>query len=438
MKHLVRVFALLATLLLGCTQDGPDPVEVLNEDGFSPEIVDLVPPEVLDSLRKLGMPLYGGAAPPDLSGSYRAEPVTLVRSNYPLDYPGKVFNPLEFTLSDQDNEALTIRLDYTNGGESGADQGGFLAGDDCNFTVFVDLDSISNVGSKAKAIFVYSGTIADDGIRGLYVANLILDDRGDPRDIWLEIGQGRLFHDQDGFSPRTTAQSTDWYDRLPDCPCEYTAELDGRQEDCGTWLICSKDPDTYHFGATTEIRWVPAGAGGPGQQCTYDAEGKLITGGIAAGSPDRVSPLGCDQYDTNTWSKEAACGHAREDVIPWGGENLVTWVCPDRNARPVNCETYLANWPANQGNGCTENVVNGIDHLLRMVQYMNCQEVTDFMRYIYTSEAASEALKSFVRGETTDAPSDLRDQFTALMETEGCNPRDEGICSLLLRARMGS
>lgn len=42
----------------------------------------------------------------------------------------------------------------------------------------------------------------DNGIKDFQFANLMLDDNGDPADIWIGNNTGRLLEDTDGFSPK--------------------------------------------------------------------------------------------------------------------------------------------------------------------------------------------------------------------------------------------
>lgn len=61
----------------------------------------------------------------------------------------------------------------------------------------------------------------------------------------------------------------------------------------------------YHPNAAFGIRSKTLTVSGAGQQATYDADGRLITGGISAGTPDRVSPL------------KSILGHHAADVRPY-------------------------------------------------------------------------------------------------------------------------
>ena len=115
-----------------------------------------------------------------------------------------------------------------------------------------------------------------------------------------------------------------WTTRLPNCPCE-TPNI----SQTGTWT--DKDPTfsigKYHPGAATCVRSKPTQEG-TAQQCCYDTNGKLITGGRAAGTPDKAS------------SSISKVKHYYVDVHPTG---LMDW------------QDYNTGRPPNNGNNCCEN-----------------------------------------------------------------------------------
>lgn len=144
--------------------------------------------------------------------------------------------------------------------------------------------------------------------------------------------------------------TSQWHETLPDCPCTLdlvapnTSFADGRwsaiqdAEDEGAWV-------GYHPGAEFEVRWHPsisATGSVAGQQCTYDSNKNLVTGGLGAGTPDRVSPLlpgGIGLID-----------HWFADVRPFSDD-------------ATTCSVYLRNWPPNAGESedgasCDSNIVS--------------------------------------------------------------------------------
>ena len=121
-------------------------------------------------------------------------------------------------------------------------------------------------------------------------------------------------------------KNLDWLKDLPSCPCS----ISGGNPDSSTWYDPEPASKKYHPGATQCMRSKPKTDGGPGQQCCFDSSGNLITGGAAAGTPDKVAPDG--PID--------ALKHYRTDVIPF---ERCGW------------EKYLEMRPPNNGNKCAKN-----------------------------------------------------------------------------------
>ncbi|MFT5766067.1 MAG: hypothetical protein ACI8X3_003505 [Saprospiraceae bacterium] len=317
-------------------------------------------------------------------------------------------------------------VDYINGSESGEGLGSFIVGEECAFSVFVQINAISG-GTSAKLTHVISGTIANDGIEGLYFANFMIDNNDNPSGIWIENGEGRVIYDQDGFS-EILGSARAWDSNLPACPCTYAEAQNMDETDCpsGRWSDCGGANQDYHFGGTSEVRWLPASTGAAGQQCVYDASGQLITQGIAAGSPDRVSPGACGFWSwlvSSTGTTATYEGHRDSDMVPW---------------ETGSCTDYLANWKANNKNSCsgnTENIVSGIDHMLLMVGQMTCQEITAIFEIIDDSDDATQELKDYIQGNLNYKPVDLKNQLTTVYTENECDDNlDEINCSALKKA----
>lgn len=153
-----------------------------------------------------------------------------------------------------------------------------------------------------------------------------------------------------------------WYSSLPPCPCTYSeAKNKGKTSyPEGEWTDFGKADQQYHYGASKETRWTPVEMGKPGQQCTYDAEGKLITGGLAAGTPDQVSPGKILTPDP--------VFHFIIDVIQWSS---------------LPCEEYLKEWQPDRGEyWCNRkaNTVNGFAQLKNYVSTLTCSQITDIFK----------------------------------------------------------
>ena len=147
-------------------------------------------------------------------------------------------------------------------------------------------------------------------------------------------------------------QNLSWLAGLPDCPCSIR-KLVVKHKFCG-WTISTSvywvNPDArvwttpsdllfgYHPGAAACMRSRPQAGSNAGQQCCYDENGALITGGWGAGTPDKTNP-GVQQLGPD--------GHQAQHVAPadWANE-----LGDDYRQK------YLQVRPPNNGNNCPENV----------------------------------------------------------------------------------
>jgi|GEM_PF-1084723 len=385
MKNLTGLLILITILAVSaCKKDDPKPE--VDENGLTPAINELISEEHLSALVDLGFDINGGGNPPSLEDNEYVISTCYISQSTAGDFPGTTCPDFFVRLYNQ--EKFEITVDYRHVTQIGQAIGSFIVGEDCKFTVFIEVNEIHTTsGAEARLVLGVSGKLVNNGIENIKIANLMLDNFGNVGNIWIENGTGRLFQDDDEFS-EVVGASNEWYAPLPDCPCEYGPEIDGREEMCGEWLDCGSASQTYHYGATYEIRWVPEDAGRPGQQCTYDTNRQLITSGIAAGSPDIDSPDICGWGDILTGQGFPDIDHYFKDVVTW-------------KDRP--CYEYLRDWPANKGDNCSNNPVSDIQHMRAMIGEMNCEEVTLIIKSAKESPnlLIDSDLKDFILGESS-------------------------------------
>lgn len=436
---------LLVAVSLGCGKDDTDPPSKVDKNGLTKQITDLVPQTVIDEMKRQGMPIYGGDTPPLLarpstgggatgSSAYLIRPFELLSSNVPNDVPGKIFDEYRATFYEQDNENLTLKFNYTNGNEQGTGLGSFVVGAGNKFSVFVEVNATAQ-GQRVRFIQVISGVLGTNRIEDLHAANFVLDDYGDPMDIFIGIGQGRVFQDKDGVSE--LQGGSNWYASLPDCPCTYAEvqSMGATTSPAGHWAACGGASTDFHYGATYEARWLPAGTAQAGQQCTYGSDGKLITGGIAAGSPDKRSPGYCgfwswlaDYMNTgNTNGIAAYDAHNKNDIEPWQSNKTTT----------VACWEYLRDWPANNGRNCSSKVVSGIDHMRDMVGNMSCEEATTLIRRAKESPSPiiDAGLRNHILGaSTTLTKAELIVRLQSWKAVNLCGSSTDKLCPVIDKA----
>ncbi|MEM7656108.1 MAG: hypothetical protein AAF399_08270 [Bacteroidota bacterium] len=240
-------------------------------------------------------------------------------------------------------------------------------------------------------------------------------------------GGTRWYFDVSCPQGQSPAPIEEWYDRLPDCPCTYEEITDGERTEspAGYWSDCEDASQAFHYGATHEVRWIPDAEDGAGQQCTYDADGRLITSGIAAGSPDLYSPGSCGFID---WVDEGAANsplcfasaHCVADVRPWLYGNNST----------VPCIVYLRGWPANRDLCWSNNPVNDITHMLNLVGTMSCEEVTWLFEAVDDpNNQANPQLVQYIHGLSgggNPSPETLIQWLSTVSQNLACEPDDGG------------
>ena len=202
MKKIIYLFWIAGFTFFMSSCEG-DLASLVNEQGLTEEIVNLVPDSILNEMESMGMPIYGGENPPNIENSYLASPFVLKASNRESDQIGHTYSDYYVKFYNQDNSKLSISMNYLNGPESGTGMGSYIVGDDNKFSVFVEVNAEADDGSKAKMVHVISGEWTAEGIKNLYFANFMLDNYGNTTGYWIENGDGRVIYDSDGFSPVT-------------------------------------------------------------------------------------------------------------------------------------------------------------------------------------------------------------------------------------------
>lgn len=196
------ILFVLLILFVGCTEDEEETNTnkvTVEANGLTESINNLVPEYIIEEMKSLGMPIYTGDSPPkNLENIYLASPFILKGSNISTDVIGSKFPDLYLKLHNQNNNLLTIKVDYKNGSEIGNGIGSFIVGKFSSFSIFSEVNTI-NDGKTAKTVFVYSGTIAEDGIESLSIAGFMIDNNG-YSPPFIKNGDGRVFYDSSGFS----------------------------------------------------------------------------------------------------------------------------------------------------------------------------------------------------------------------------------------------
>lgn len=200
MKKVFVVLSLaLFAILSSCSDDDVNGAEIM-DNGLSRDINNLVPEEILEKMKSLGLPIYTGDNPPNIEYSFYCDPLILTNSNLEDDEIGQEFAPLSIKFYDQDDKNLTLKCYYEQAGSIAEGFGGFIVGDGDKFSIFLDLKSKDQNDVTISVVEVISGQITDSGIKDFYLSIFMIDDSGDPYDNLIPIGGGRVIYDSDGFS----------------------------------------------------------------------------------------------------------------------------------------------------------------------------------------------------------------------------------------------
>ncbi len=199
-RNLVLLLAvpMLLIFLFSCSEDN-NPTSLVEDNGLTREINEMVPDSILEAIDTLGMPIYRGGNPPSVEGSYLCTPFKLINSNRSGDYIGQIYADYYVKLYDQNNKDLTISMDYENGPEQGTGIGGFIVGDNGNFSVFSRL-TVVVYGDTAYILNLISGTLHNDGIKDFHLALVMLDNQGNPNGYYINNGDARIFKDDDNMA----------------------------------------------------------------------------------------------------------------------------------------------------------------------------------------------------------------------------------------------
>jgi hypothetical protein len=174
---------------------------LIEENGLSRSINDIMPQATLDSLEAYGMPIFKGGTPPELEGQYLSSPNVLVSSNIDEDEVGNKFVNTTITLSEQNNKYLSLKIEKTHGDGNGEAYGGFVSGEGNDFSIFTEIKMYREQDSCLLAQ-VFSGTIASEAIVDFYESLIMLNNYGNPNGYYIEDGSIRVIYDEDGLSER--------------------------------------------------------------------------------------------------------------------------------------------------------------------------------------------------------------------------------------------
>lgn len=192
-KYSIIALLGLAIGFASCSKEDDEP------DVLQTKINNTIPPEFVETVKGLGMDVYSGDTPPDISGSFVMNPNLLLRSNITNDVPSNTqFVNYGISFSNQNLSDFTISFVGTASGEREEGSGAIITGSGDNFTVYGK--STTTVGANSVVLGVmYSGTLEAGKIKNLKRAIVAIDDSNSGTSL-LKNGNARVFHDGDKSS----------------------------------------------------------------------------------------------------------------------------------------------------------------------------------------------------------------------------------------------
>lgn len=210
-KILAKIKLLIIALSLVAFLDSCDKCECATPEnettGFSNEIQNIVPQSIINDLRKNGMEIHEGKIPPNIAGAYLVSPLILTKPFDDSDYEiGKEFTSEKYKFYNfsKNNQALSVDYTTVTGTSYGTGLGAFVSGNGNYFTIFSELDGVSERDGKTittKQIRTISGELTPNGIKNTQLSLTMKSKSGDPDDKYLiKVGQSRIFKDGDALS----------------------------------------------------------------------------------------------------------------------------------------------------------------------------------------------------------------------------------------------
>lgn len=176
--------------LASCDKDDNDP------DTVQAKINSTIPAESVQIVKGLGMDIFPGETPPDVTGSFTMSPNLLLRSNITNDAPANTqFVNYSVTFSNLNFSAFTVSFLGNASGERDISDSAIITGSGNNFTIYGK--STTTVGANSVVLgVIYSGTLEAGKVKNLKRAIVVIDDSNAGPNL-LKKGNARVFHDGD-------------------------------------------------------------------------------------------------------------------------------------------------------------------------------------------------------------------------------------------------
>ncbi|SHI88247.1 hypothetical protein SAMN05444280_10799 [Tangfeifania diversioriginum] len=191
----------LGIVCTSCKTD--EPSYLIEENGLSYEINNLISSDIFNILDSLGMPIHTGGNPANIEGTFLVSQPVLLSSNLKDDSVGYEFEGIRILFSGKNNEELKLMAKFSQDSSQADWQESFISGNGNDFSVFSKIKTLNSTGKdSAFSAQIYSGTWSSDGLTDLHMAVVMLDNYNNPDGSYIDVGSARLIFDKDGFSKK--------------------------------------------------------------------------------------------------------------------------------------------------------------------------------------------------------------------------------------------
>jgi len=184
------LMAISLLLLIACPGEIVDPKKAT----LDRQLKGVLSPEMMKTIREMGMPIYYGTNPPNVEGTYLADDQTMKKSNFEDDDPpGTKYKDEVLTISDQDNDNFTVTLKLETESYSNT-YSMVISGKDDKFTLYASTKIYFDDNTSINGVVLYSGRIEEGEIYDLHNGMFITDEE--------YFGMGQIYYEADGLAER--------------------------------------------------------------------------------------------------------------------------------------------------------------------------------------------------------------------------------------------
>jgi hypothetical protein len=173
----------------------PQPIE-----GVPEGVNDFLDPDDVRLMENVGLEVYRGDDPPDISGTWYLDSLVITWD----DYSSSVGTPISetwitFTVAGADGSLESTMLDASTEGEG---TGGYVSGSDGCFTAWIDLQGYRSIDDCTFSMpQVFSGCVQDGALADFQFGLIMAEREGDCSET-VQVDHRRVMDEADGLAER--------------------------------------------------------------------------------------------------------------------------------------------------------------------------------------------------------------------------------------------